>query len=87
MKKVQYTFEVQDFCPDKCEAFSPIRALRAEKMYCLYKEQCEQLHRVLEKNAELDRIMAGAAGKTGDPSPACELVRDDRETEAKDGSH
>lgn len=82
MKKVQYTFEVPDFCPDKCEAFSPIRALRAEKMYCLHKEQCEQLRRVLEKNAELDRIMAGAAGK--DPSA---VPQDDGEEGKANGDY
>lgn len=67
MKKVTYAFEVPDFCPDKCEAFSPIRAIRNDKMHCLYDDQCAELHRVL----------AGAAGGPGDPSPVCAPVRDD----------
>lgn len=55
MKKVQYTFEVPDFCPEKCEAFSPIRAIRNDKMHCLYDSQCAELHRVLEQNADRNK--------------------------------
>ena len=76
MKKVQYTFEVPDFCPDECEAFNPFRGMKREKMTCLYESQCRELRRAIEMNAELGRILASAGGAS--PSPT-------RETEAGDG--
>ncbi|MBR1689382.1 MAG: hypothetical protein IJ713_01250 [Oscillibacter sp.] len=63
MKKVTYEFEVPDFCPEACEAFNPVRY--RDEWKCLHEDQCKALHRVIQANAELDRILeeAGVDGE------------------------
>ena len=66
MKEVQYTFQVPDFCPERCAAFSPIRYEKQNLWRCLHEDQCKELHRVIEMNTQLDRLMENA----GRASPA-----------------
>lgn len=75
MKEVSYTFEVMDFCPEKCEAFSPIRVLRDDKFRCLHTDSCKELHRVLQMHAELDRILENAGGASPAPTKETEVLK------------
>ena len=68
MKEVQYTFQVPDSCPEQCEAFNPLRWKNMKVMTCLHEDQCKALHRVMEANAELDRILESAGGASPAPT-------------------
>lgn len=67
MKKVTYEFEVPDFCPEHCEAFSPFE-FRHERLGCLNDTKCEQLYRrIKEMDERFTEERNGTAG-SGDPA-------------------
>ena len=74
MKEVQYTFRVPDFCPEHCEAFSPFRYEKQNLWRCLHEDQCKELRRVIEMNAQLDSLMENAGGAS--PAPTGETEAD-----------
>lgn len=47
MKKVTYEFEVMDFCPERCEAFSPFE-FRGDHLGCLHDSKCSELWKQLK---------------------------------------
>lgn len=79
MKQVQYTFEVPDFCPEKCAAFNPAHFLRSDTFGCLHQDQCAELHRnlalIAQADRELDAIME-RAGQAAAPTTEMEAEAD-----------